>query len=325
MARSSFEGSASIHTWAYRIALNTAISFVRKKRTRRDYHDRYRREKVSRRGRRQTRPGDRNPRNAPLTLRCHIPILIHQKKPSFPCTWRISATRRSPDVTDITENHVGVKLHRIKKNSHKSSRKKMELDDLKDTWKRQKAAAGASYSRSKLLMLINNRMISFEERIRSRDRLEILACIVVIICFGAYFFVTESLLQAGGQRWCRWAGPCWSGTCSQDRRRAPCGAAADGGPAHGRAPGAGAGGGARAEEAPGSIAWWYILPLTVGLLLFALGFQSGPAFKAGYIALVLAMGAGYGNATGTRCAANSSPLEKELEEAMEFIRDGEES
>ncbi|MDZ7771159.1 MAG: sigma-70 family RNA polymerase sigma factor [Balneolaceae bacterium] len=111
----SFEDRASIHTWAYRIALNTAISFVRKKRTRRDYHDRYRREEVSRRGRRQTRPGDGESPEHVTTLYDAISHLNPSEKAILSMYLEDFSYAEIAYVTDITENHVGVKLHRIKK------------------------------------------------------------------------------------------------------------------------------------------------------------------------------------------------------------------
>ncbi|MDZ7771158.1 MAG: hypothetical protein U5K31_00160 [Balneolaceae bacterium] len=200
----------------------------------------------------------------------------------------------------------------------------MELDELKDIWKQQKAAAGANYSRSELLMLINNRMISFEERIRSRDRLEVLACIAVIIFFGAYFFVTESLLQQVGSVvlvsgallvWYRLKTTDVHKTEDRPMVDLPMAVHLERELRRVR----------EQKKLLGSIAWWYILPLTVGLLIFALGFQSGWAFKAGYITLVLAMGGWVWKRNRDTVRRKFAPLEKELEEAMEFIRDGEES
>lgn len=111
----SFEGSASIHTWAYRIALNTAISFVRKKRTRRDYHDRYRREKASRRGRRHTAPDKWDEPERVITLYDAIGRLNPSEKAILSMYLEDFSYAEIAYVTDITENHVGVKLHRIKK------------------------------------------------------------------------------------------------------------------------------------------------------------------------------------------------------------------
>lgn len=194
----------------------------------------------------------------------------------------------------------------------------MELDEMKAIWKRQRTATGGDFKRSDLLMLIN-RMISMEERVRSRDRLEVLACMVVIVGFSAHFFVTESLLQQiGSVVLVGGALLVWYKLKTTEVHRA--------------------------EKRPmvnlpmtvhlerelrrvreqkkllGSIAWWYILPLTVGLLLFALGFQSGWAFKAGYLALVLAMGAWVWKRNQDTVRRKFAPLEREIEEALDFVR-----
>ncbi|MDZ7680373.1 MAG: hypothetical protein U5J63_01370 [Fodinibius sp.] len=59
----------------------------------------------------------------------------------------------------------------------------MELNELKNVWKQQEVPNKKEYSKSELMMLINNKMISLEEQIKSRDRLENTGC----YCYDRYF------------------------------------------------------------------------------------------------------------------------------------------
>lgn len=41
----TFKGNAKLSTWIYRIGINTAISYIRKKKTRKNYHAAYKKER----------------------------------------------------------------------------------------------------------------------------------------------------------------------------------------------------------------------------------------------------------------------------------------
>lgn len=74
----------------------------------------------------------------------------------------------------------------------------MEFDELKKTWKRQQINQELEYSEHEVLMLINNKMISFEKDIKTRDRGEFIASALVIIAFGILFFVMSSVISKIG-------------------------------------------------------------------------------------------------------------------------------
>jgi len=109
----SFDGKASIDTWLYRLAVNTAISFVRKRKTRQNYYDDYKKEQSS-------QPQDRHmPHHsdneqldkiyeAISTLNASEKAIITMYLEDF-------SYAEISYVADITENYVGVKLNRIKK------------------------------------------------------------------------------------------------------------------------------------------------------------------------------------------------------------------
>jgi Flp pilus assembly protein TadB len=69
----------------------------------------------------------------------------------------------------------------------------MELDELKTIWKKQEIKNRESLSKEQLSVLLNNKMISFDEKIKSRDRREIGAAIFVSFIFGILLFVMDSI------------------------------------------------------------------------------------------------------------------------------------
>lgn len=109
----SFNGDASIHTWVYRLALNTAISHVRKVKTRRHYRQQYRREQ--RPGHRYHGPAEDHGDERVITLYDAISDLNPSEKAIIMMYLEDFSYAEIAFVTDITENYVGVKLNRIKK------------------------------------------------------------------------------------------------------------------------------------------------------------------------------------------------------------------
>lgn len=108
----SFNGEANIDTWIYRLAVNTAISFVRKKETRRDYYSDYKDEKDSQEDTNHLYD-DKNEKleilyDAISNLNASEKAIITMYLEDF-------SYSEIAFVTDITENYVGVKLNRIKK------------------------------------------------------------------------------------------------------------------------------------------------------------------------------------------------------------------
>lgn len=107
----SFDGNANIDTWIYRLAVNTAISFVRKKKTRQDYYSAYKNEKES-----QQDANHLHEENGKLaTLYDAISELNASEKAIITMYLEDFSYSEIAFVTDITKNYVGVKLNRIKK------------------------------------------------------------------------------------------------------------------------------------------------------------------------------------------------------------------
>lgn len=109
----SFQGDAKIETWIYRLAVNTAISFVRKKKTRKNYYSEYKKEKkADKREQHQTQQSERSPKVQ--TLYDAISSLNASEKVIITMYLEDFSYSEIAFVADISENYVGVKLHRIK-------------------------------------------------------------------------------------------------------------------------------------------------------------------------------------------------------------------
>lgn len=110
----SFNGNADISTWMYRIGVNTAISFLRKKKTRQNYYSAFQKEKkngVNSSYEHDYAKDDEQVHklyNAIEKLNISEKIIITMYLDDF-------SYKEIGFATGMTENHVGVKLNRIKK------------------------------------------------------------------------------------------------------------------------------------------------------------------------------------------------------------------
>ena len=161
----------------------------------------------------------------------------------------------------------------------------MKLDELKTIWKRQKPDKGIEYSKEEHLMMINNQVISFEEQVRSRDRIEIMACFFVALSFGVWFFTASSIWTEIG---CvilvlasifigirlKMARPkrtseniCVDKSITKHLEEEMTKVK-------------------KQKKLLTNIAWWYLLPIYVGQVFIALGFTMALPFKIGFLVVV---------------------------------------
>jgi RNA polymerase sigma-70 factor (ECF subfamily) len=110
----SFSGNASLDTWLYRLAVNTAISWIRKKETRNDYYQAYREDKKSGSPGNSGVKGDGNNKQVDELYKA-ISSLNASEKAIITMYLEEFSYAEISYVTNITENYVGVKLNRIKK------------------------------------------------------------------------------------------------------------------------------------------------------------------------------------------------------------------
>ncbi len=195
----------------------------------------------------------------------------------------------------------------------------MEFEELKHTWHQQKINEDLDYSREELLMLLNNKVVSFEEQIKSRDRREIIAVIIVVVLFSIFFFMTPSAWQKVASAIIILSGFfIWYKLKTAQRKRL-----------------------ANEPEFDHSlydhlynelkwlkkqknmieqVAWWYILPIALGLIVFAMGFE-WIIFKFAYIGVVILIGVVIWRLNQRVVKKKFNPLIDELQEAISAIED----
>ncbi|MDZ7680372.1 MAG: hypothetical protein U5J63_01365 [Fodinibius sp.] len=68
-----------------------------------------------------------------------------------------------------------------------------------------------------------------------------------------------------------------------------------------------------------NVAWWYLTPIWIGLLLITIGFSNGPIFKIGYMIAVSLLYAWIWNRNQKVVKQRFDPLETEIKEAIKSI------
>ncbi len=197
----------------------------------------------------------------------------------------------------------------------------MELDELKEIWQDQESGDPIHHPEREIREYIDDRMRSLEEQIRSRDRLEIVAAVVVMIIFGFLFFYTSSFWTRAG------AGIvvlsaiyiCYRLKKAQIEQ-VNSDQSFD-----------------RSVEAHlemelqqvqtqkkllQSVAWWYIAPMTVGLILLTFDSGSGFWFRILYPALLIVFGVIIWKFNQRTVKRKFDPLEADIREAIRFIENG---
>lgn len=111
----AFKGKAKLSTWIYRIGINTAISYIRKKKTRKDYHAAYKKEQQTSTKIDDTPYAIKNENEQVTELYRAISTLNTSEKAIISMYLEEFSYAEIACVMDITENYVGVKLNRIKK------------------------------------------------------------------------------------------------------------------------------------------------------------------------------------------------------------------
>ncbi|MBK5298157.1 MAG: sigma-70 family RNA polymerase sigma factor [Vicinamibacteria bacterium] len=106
----SFKGAARPETWAYRVALNTAISFRRRTLLR----DRHRADVASPDDTPDT-TGSAGGRDEMAVLAEFLETLPDVDRALLALYLEDLSYREMADITGLSDNHVGVRLHQIKK------------------------------------------------------------------------------------------------------------------------------------------------------------------------------------------------------------------
>ena len=174
------------------------------------------------------------------------------------------------------------------------------------------------YSNQELLMLINNKMISFDKDIHSRDWLELAAGVIVMLFFGYQFFTASSLWTMTGSAVlvfsCLFiAYKLLRAKAGNHQEREACDRGIS---THLRAELQKV---KRQKKLLQSVLWWYIAPICAGLLIYAAGFNGSTVFKAVYMIIVILMGIGIWYMNQKAVVQKFDPLIDEIRQSLEFL------
>ncbi|MDZ7693476.1 MAG: hypothetical protein U5K69_20555 [Balneolaceae bacterium] len=196
----------------------------------------------------------------------------------------------------------------------------MELDELKTIWNEQEDQE-TEYAESELIDIVSAKMDKLEQSTRKRDRLEIIASVVLIAIFG-YLLVTSPSIWTKLGSVIIMASAVYiiyklkSAQLRQLRNPASVDIPMD---EH-----------LQRElkrikqqrKLLKGVAWWYIAPLTVGLLFITFGGDSGLWFKIGYMVFVLVFGVVVWWLNQRVVNQKFEPLISEIKEAIEVVENG---
>jgi hypothetical protein len=162
----------------------------------------------------------------------------------------------------------------------------MNDDELKQLWQQQRLRDPA-LSPARLLSAMRNKTTQLRRTLLARDVRELLACVVVAVIFGIYYFINRApisrlgaLITVAGSIFIAWK-------ILHARRSTPV-----------AKPDATVVESLRAElhsvrtqsQLLRSVGWWYLLPLAVGTLVFVWGMPfDGLGFKIAFTLLTLAL------------------------------------
>ncbi|MDZ7716362.1 MAG: hypothetical protein U5J95_09145 [Balneolaceae bacterium] len=198
----------------------------------------------------------------------------------------------------------------------------MELDDLKNIWKQQDDVAEETYSSSKLVNSVDNKMSSLEKKIKKRDRLEFLVSVFLIVIFSIVFFMSTSIFTQIGcgivvlsciyisyrLKTAQIKKSDWQESFNhslhehiqhelkQIRRQ---------------------------KRLLENIVWWYIAPITIGLIFITIGGDSSFQFKVIYLLIVGGIGIIVWKYNQRSVRKKFNPLIQEFEQAIKTIEQEE--
>jgi|SRR5690625_1042235 len=159
-------------------------------------------------------------------------------------------------------------------------------------------------------------MISFDKEIRSRDRMEIIAGLIVAVVFTFYFFMSSSIWIKTGSAvivlsslfiiyWLKTRQPkqikepSYNHSIYQHLKLEFYNV-------H------------RQKELLENIIWWYIGPISIGLIIFSFGFTL--TYQLIYITAIIAVGTGIWYLNQKTVARRLDPLIISIKEALDYLQ-----
>lgn len=198
----------------------------------------------------------------------------------------------------------------------------MNDDELKKLWQEQ-PLDGPVPSAEQLISAMENKMTGFRRVIIMRDFTELVVCVVVMIIFGFFYYREHALIPRLGHLIVIGSSIFIAFKLIYTRRKNP--------PA---GPAANVVESLRAElnavraqsKLLRSVAWWYLLPLGVGIMVSTwgkVGGASGLAFNIIYSGLVIALYAWINRLNQQARAKRILPLEAQLQSLLQSAETGE--
>ncbi len=175
-----FEGRSSRNTWAYRVALNTAMTYRRN-------------ESLG------PSPGVADSGSELENLRRFLAGLNGADRAIFLMYVDDLSYQEMAEVTGLDVSRVGVKIHRVKQAfiDQYATSQTMELDRFRAVWSRQPAEDDYARGERDLIEQVRQRMRAFQRKIFWRDALETAAAILVAVVFGSTASFGGALMQVG--------------------------------------------------------------------------------------------------------------------------------
>lgn len=195
----------------------------------------------------------------------------------------------------------------------------MELEELKKIWKKQEADEKESLTKEQLAVMLNNRLISFDEKIKRRDWLEIGAAVIISLTCLIVLFNTQSVwFRLGCLTLIFASGLIIYKLVSARKKRSDTNINADI-----------SFGNHLTDELDKmrtqkrllkSVIRWYLLPIFIGIVFFIIGFEQEFMFKILYLTAVVILYGYIWKLNQDAVAEKVDPLIRDLEEAIDVLK-----
>lgn len=194
----------------------------------------------------------------------------------------------------------------------------MELEELKKIWKKQEANEQEYLTREQLVVMLNNKLISFDEKIQKRDWLEIAAALITVAVCGVTLFYTQSIwFRLGCLTLIIASGIIIFKLKSAHSKESNKKIKAD----------------KTFEEHLAdelhkmkaqkrllqSVLSWYLLPIFIGIVFFVIGFEQQLLYKVVYLTAVVILYGYIWKLNQDAVSSKIDPIISDIEEAIEFL------
>lgn len=198
----------------------------------------------------------------------------------------------------------------------------MELEELKKIWKKQESDEEESLSKEQLVVMLNNKLISFDEQIKKRDWIEITAALITAVVCIFILMNTQSIwFQLGSFTLIIASGIIIYKLKSVNAEDSGKQLKADK-----------SFGDHLAEELNKmkaqkrllqSVIIWYLTPIFIGIVFFVIGFEQRVLYKGLYLTAVVIIYGYIWKLNHDAVSDNVDPIINDLEEAIDFLENNQ--